>query len=119
MNVTPQLRQDTLAAITQDFDTRKSVAKSYSQSRHANFLGINTSVYSRMKNGETDRVLSEGEWVRLAKQLQVQTDDLAWKVAKTPTFRTITGQLSVCMSKAIGGIFCDDSSLGKIGRAHV
>jgi len=117
MTITTPQKQQVQAAIMADFETRNTV-KGYSQSRHANYLGINTSIYSRMKSGETDRLLSDGEWVRIALKLNVQLTELSWKPAKTPTFRTITGQLQACMNNAIGGIFCDDSSIGKTFAAR-
>lgn len=113
MTITTPQKQQIQAAIMADFESRSAATSGYVQSRHANYLGINTSVYSRMKSGETDRLLSDGEWVRLALKLNVQLLELSWKVAKTATFRTITGQLQVCMNNAVGGIFCDDSNLGK------
>lgn len=112
MLLTQEVKRQTLDAIREDFAVKNKV-RNYTQSRHATSLGINTSIYSRVAKGETDKVLSEGEWIRIAKKLRVPAVTQNWKIAKTPTFRTITGQLNACMTNSVGGIFCDDSSLGK------
>lgn len=112
MLLTTEVKHDTLAAIRQDF-AQKSQTEKYTQSRHAGALGINKSIYSRLGKGETDKVLSDGEWIRIAVMLNVPAVTGGWKVAKTKTFRMITAQLQECMVKSEGCIFCDDSSLGK------
>lgn len=113
MLLTQELKRDTLAAIREDFAQKKQSTRSYTQSRHATYLGINTSVYSRISNNDTDKVLSDGEWIRIARKLNVPSFTQQWQAARTRTFRIITGQLQACMLNSIGGIFCDDSSLGK------
>lgn len=112
MLLTQEVKQHTLAAIREDF-AKKNAKRAYTQSRHATYLGINTSIYSRVAKGETEKVLSEGEWIRIAKKLNVPFGESPWKVARTKTFTTITAQLKFCMENAAGSMFCDDSNLGK------
>ena len=51
--ITTEIKQKITAAIT-------SARKNYpSDAKHAASLGITTSVYSAVKNGQTDRVLSD------------------------------------------------------------
>ena len=67
-----------------------------SDAKHASSLGITTSVYSAVKNGQTDRVLSDANWISIARKLGVSLrGEIEWKVAKTPTFMFITAQLEV------------------------
>ena len=42
-----------------------------SDAKHAASLGITTSVYSAVKNGQTDRVLSDSNWISIARKLGV------------------------------------------------
>ena len=62
-----------------------------SDAKHAASLGISTSVYSAIKNGQTDKALSDANWISIARRLGVSLRaDMEWKVAKTATFEYIT-----------------------------
>ena len=43
-----------------------------SDAKHAASLGISTSVYSAIKNGQTDKALSEANWITIARRLGVK-----------------------------------------------
>ena len=61
-----------------------------SDAKHAASLGISTSVYSAIKNGQTDKALSDANWISIARRLGVGLRaDMEWKVAKTATFEYI------------------------------
>lgn len=114
MLITTDLKTKILEAVKENFALKNSHKQKYSQSRHACWLGINSSVYSRLSKGvELDRLLSDNEWVRVGKQLMVDLDGLNWQTAQTTTYTKITKQLKYCMNNSLCGIFCDDSSIGK------
>lgn len=119
MILTEDLKTDILTAITEDFDRKKAKDSRQNKVRHANWLGIHPSVYSRMMNGETARVLSEGEWVRIGAELQVDYSGLDWKTARTATTSLITAQLQYCKEHSMSAIFCDDKGIGKSYSAKV
>ena len=51
-----------------------------SDAKFAVSLGINSAQYSRIKNGETERVLSDQNWISLARHLGVNlTNAPEWK----------------------------------------
>ena len=90
-----------------------------SDAKHAASLGITTSVYSAIKNGQTDRVLSDANWISIARKLGVSLrGEIEWKVAKTPTFMFITAQLEACQSSGISAIMCDLPNIGKTFTAR-
>lgn len=90
-----------------------------SDAKHAASLGITTSVYSAVKNGQTDRVLSDANWISIARKLGVSLrGEIEWKVAGTPTFKFITTQLEVCQSSGISAIMCDLPNIGKTFTAR-
>lgn len=90
-----------------------------SDAKHAAFLGITTSVYSAVKNGQTERVLSDANWISIARKLGVTLrDEIEWKAARTPTFQFITAQLDVCRSGGISAIMCDLPNIGKTFTAR-
>lgn len=113
MVLTTQLKHEILEAIHEDFNRKAAKDSRQSKVRHAHSLGINPSVYSRLLNGETDRLLSEGEWVRVGMELNVNMKGLDWKPAKTPTFSVINAQLAYCKDNGLSAIFCDDKGIGK------
>ena len=90
-----------------------------SDAKHAASLGITTSVYSAVKNGQTDRVLSDANWISIARKLGVSLrGEIEWKAAKTPTYLFITAQLEVCQSGGISAIMCDLPNIGKTFTAR-
>lgn len=90
-----------------------------SDAKHAASLGITTSGYSAVKNGQTDRVLSDANWISIARKLGVSLrGEIEWKVAKTPTFQFITAQLEACQSSGISAILCDLPNIGKTFTAR-
>lgn len=71
-----------------------------SDAKHAASLGITTSVYSAVKNGQTDKVLSDANWIGIARRLGVNLrGEMEWKAAKTATFEYITAQLEFHSSR--------------------
>lgn len=106
--ITTDIKDKILAAI------KANRANYPSDAKHAASLGITTSVYSAVKNGQTDRVLSDANWISIARKLGVSLrDEIEWKVAKTPTFMFITAQLEACQSSGISAILCDLPNIGK------
>lgn len=125
MLITEQIKSSVLDSILTDFG-RKSGPKGnqITKVRHANSLGINPSVYSRLMNGETDRVLSEAEWIRIGMELGTDMMGYNWQTATTPVYRMIWQQLDYCRKNGLAGIFCDEKGIGKshvakmFARAH-
>lgn len=90
-----------------------------SDSKHAIVLGINNAQYSRIKNGELTKVISEAKWISLARLLSVTLkDELPWVTVETETFSYIYTQLESCQSRSISAIFCDIAGIGKSHTAR-
>ncbi len=85
-----------------------------SDASQARALGINSSQLSRINKGELEGVLSDPNWVTIARRLDVQIGKaIEWKTAKTPVFNFIYEQLEACQKKSISAIFCDEAGIGK------
>ena len=111
--ITNDNKQKILAAITANRANYPSDAK------HAASLGITTSVYSAVKNGNTDRVLSDANWISIARRLGVSLrGEIEWKAAKTATFQFISAQLEACQSSSLSAILCDAPNIGKTFTAR-
>lgn len=85
-----------------------------SDSKHAKVLGVSTSVYSMVKGGQTDKALSDANWIRIARKLGVNLrHEIDWKTAKTETFLIVTSQLATAQSSSLSMILCDEPNIGK------
>lgn len=83
-------------------------------------LGINNAQYSRIKNGDTEKVLGEAQWISLARKLGVSlNNDPEWKTANTPVYQFINAQMELCQQQSVSGILCDLSDIGKTYAAKI
>lgn len=90
-----------------------------SDARHARSLEISTSVYNAVKKGNTDKQLSNANWVNIARKLGVKLkDEMEWKPARTATFEFITAQLELCQSGSLSAVLCDLPNIGKTFTAR-
>lgn len=111
--ITTENKKKILAAITANRVNYPSDAK------HAASLGITTSVYSAVKNGQTERVLSDANWISIARRLNVSLrGEMEWKAAQTSTFKYINAQLEFCQQAGLSGILCDIPNIGKTFTAR-
>ncbi|MHC1780038.1 MAG: AAA family ATPase [Bacteroidales bacterium] len=106
--------------ITNDFKLRiieaiKRYRNNYaSAAKMATALGISSAQLSRILNGDLDNVLSDSNWISIARKLDVVFNaQQEWKTAKTPTFSAITAQLTACKNNSLSGLLCDMADLGK------
>ena len=91
MIITEATKKKILAAIAANRSNYPSDAK------HATAIGISTSIYSMLKNGQTEKALSDANWLSIARKLNVALrDEMEWKAAATETFKYITKQIEFC-----------------------
>ncbi|HLS12191.1 MAG TPA: ATP-binding protein [Flavobacteriaceae bacterium] len=89
-----------------------------SDAKMAVYLNINTAQLSRVKKGDTDKVLSEANWLRIARLLNIRPNkQLVWHTAKTPAYQFIYQQLKECQALSISGVLCDLTDIGKTHTA--
>ncbi len=81
----------------------------------ASSLGISQSQFSRILNGDLDRVITEEKWGQIASKYNVslEDDDFVWHTAYTKVYHTIYKQLEACQSESISAMFCDMADIGK------
>ncbi len=106
--ITTEQKKKILAAI---LENRKLYD---SDSKHAKVLGISSSVYSLIKQGQMDRTLADANWVRVARRLGVNLrHEIDWKTARTETYVIVTSQLETAQSSSLSMILCDEPNIGK------
>lgn len=89
-----------------------------SDAQFAASLEINNTAYSRMKKGETERVIADKQLIRIARKLDVPLgNNKPWNTANTPVFQFITKQLEICQQHGISSLLCDFSDIGKTHAA--
>lgn len=107
--ITDKIRKEIVAALS-----AQRVNFQGNDSQYAISLGINKSVYNRIKNGDLDKVLNDGKWITLARRVGVNlTRTTAWQKADTPVFQFIIAQLGKCQKESICSLLCDASDIGK------
>jgi transcriptional regulator with XRE-family HTH domain len=111
--ITTEIKNKILSAIEANRTNYPSDAK------HAASLGISTSVYSSIRNGKTERQMSDALWISVARKLGVSLrGEIEWKAAKTATFQFIFTQLELCQQSGLSAILCDMPNIGKTFTAR-
>lgn len=108
MNTTQEFKQKVSAAMMEarsNFDGSDAMfAKQY---------GISNSIFSRIKNGETERILSEAQWLNIGRRLDVTMQNRKWNIARTDVFDVIEEEVTFCKEFSKARIFIDDCGIGK------
>ena len=111
--ITTDNKERILAAVKADRERYPSDAK------HAAALGISASVYNMLKKGQMEKALSEANWIGIARRLNVSLrDEIAWKGARTETYKYISAQLEACQERSLSVILCDLPNIGKTFTAR-
>ncbi len=84
-----------------------------SDSDYAKSKGLKPAIYSRIKGGEIERILSDTMWITLGRELQVRVFDDNWKVARTKVYNEIEDNLSFCKELSRSMVLVDDCGIGK------
>lgn len=114
--ITETLKKQIVDALA---DRRKNFT---SDAKLANNLGINTAQLSRIQKGELSGVLSDANWISLARQLDLNIKGRKpWVTAETPVYTYITKQLRKCQNNSLSLLLCDAADIGKTftARAYV
>lgn len=108
MNLTPQFKSKVAEALLLSRNNYGGSDADFARSK-----GIKPSIYSRIKNGETDRLLSDTVWITLGRELQVKVFEDKWKVARTTVYTEIEDNLTFCKELSRSMVLVDDCGIGK------
>ena len=113
MNISKEIKEKVVEAMK---ERRPHYA---SDAKFAVALGISSSQYSRVMRGDLERVLSDSNWISIARKLEVTLNALPeWKTAKTPMYEFVTGQLQFCQENGSSRMLCDVADIGKTYTAR-
>jgi DNA transposition AAA+ family ATPase len=79
----------------------------------AKTIGISGSIYSRLKKGEHQGLLSDTQWINVGRILDVQMNESKWKVARTTVYEQIEDSVKFCQDAKKSMILVDDCGIGK------
>jgi hypothetical protein len=108
MNLTNEFKAKVRVAILEKRENYGGSDADFSKS-----LGINNAVFSRLKSGETERILSDTVWITLGRELQVKVFEDNWKVARTSVYTEIEDNLNFCKELSRSMVLVDDCGIGK------
>lgn len=98
---------------------RENLKKYPSANKMAIAIGINAAQLSRILKGDWENVVSDANWLTLARKMDIaigqQTPIVA---AETETYKFITTQLSLCQQQSLSAMLCDYAGIGKTFAAR-
>lgn len=100
-------------------DGLRAVRENYggSDSTFAKQWGINPSVWSRLKNGESGNLLKETAWLTIGRKLDINTTNTTWNIVRTDVFNAIEEDVLLCKEHSISLMFVDECEIGKTETA--
>jgi hypothetical protein len=108
MNISTEFRKKVRLAVLEARTNYGGTDRDY-----ASKLGINKSIYSRLKGGETEDILSDSQWLTLGRELNVTMKTDSWKVAKTSIYIEVKSNLDFCKTNSKSMILVDECGIGK------
>lgn len=79
----------------------------------AKIYGISGAIYSRLSNGETEKILSDSQWIQIGRELEINTRHSNWKVVRTKVYTEIEDSINFCKRLSKSMILVDDCGIGK------
>lgn len=76
-------------------------------------LGISAAIYSRLRSGETEQLLSDGKWLQIARMMDVRLGEEKWVTARTEVYTKIENDLANCQQNSTALILVDECGIGK------
>ncbi len=84
-----------------------------SDAQYAKTIQINGSVFNRLKKGQTEKLLSNSEYIRLAMHFNINPNKTNWKTARTQVYDAIEQDLNFCKSYSKSMILIEVPGVGK------
>lgn len=108
MNITAEFKQKVVDALLKNRENFTG-----SDSQYAKRWGINSSIYSRLKNGDYENVLKESQFLNIGRELDVTLSSRKWNAARTEVFNIIEEDIIFCKTYAKSKMLVDECGIGK------
>lgn len=107
--ITEEFKKRVLEAILIDRQNHTDL----SDARYAKKIDVSPSVYSQLKSGKTEKLVSVDFWVAQAYRLDVSHNQKEWKVARTSVYVELEQQILFCKNNQKAVIVIDECGIGK------
>lgn len=108
MNITSEFKSKVVTALV---ELRPKFGGS--DSAFAKQWSLNSSVWSRLKKGETDGLIKDSQWINLGRELNIQLNKKPWNLVKTDVYLSIEQDVIFCKKHSKGMILVDEPEIGK------
>jgi hypothetical protein len=108
MKLTPQFKERIVTAL---FERRDNYVTT--DSKFAAQFGLTAPIYSRLKSGERDRLISEDDWLNMGRLLDVTPIEKKWNAVETAVFKTIKDDVVFCAKNAVCRMYTEEAGIGK------
>lgn len=82
-------------------------------SQFAKIYGISGAIFSRLKTGEVEKIISDSQWLQIGRELDINTKKSNWKVVRTSVYQQIENSITFCQQLSASMILVDDCGIGK------
>lgn len=113
MEISEKYKNRVIKAI---FEARQNYTGS--DTAFAKTLGINGAVYSRLKNGETQQIVSDAKWLSIGRLLDVKLNNKKWNTARTAVYNKVENDILNCKKYATSLVLVDECEIGKTYSAR-
>lgn len=86
---------------------------------YAKTLGINGSVFSRLKKGERTGLLSTNQWLNIGRKLGVTLGGSVWNTVETDIYIAMESDFKFCQNEAEALLLVEDCGIGKTHCAKI
>jgi hypothetical protein len=108
LQISTEFKQKVATALLNDRNNYGGSDASFAQK-----WSINKAVFSRIKKGETEGILSDAAWLNIGAKLDVNMNDKSWKTARTDVFNLIEEEINFCKVYSKSLICADECGIGK------
>lgn len=79
----------------------------------AKIYGISGPIYSRVNKGEVERIISDSQWIQIARELGVGNKKSEWKAVRTKVYIEIESSIRFCQEFSRSVVLVDACGIGK------
>ena len=108
MEITNQYKKEVRAAL---IERRNNFGGTDAQ--FAKIYGLSGAIYSRLKTGEIERIISDSQWLNIGRELDINMRDNKWKVVRTKVYENIEASIQFCQNFSSSVILVDECGIGK------
>lgn len=89
-----------------------------SDTAFAKTIGLSGAVFSRLKNGETEQLVSDAKWLHIGRILDVKLRDKKWNTARTAVYNKVENDILNCKNNSTSLVLVDECEIGKTHSAR-